>query len=143
VKVECTTANATAFGSSEGKTLERYGLFRGSSLESLPQGFLSPSLISLFPIFVGGHTFSAGPLQIAQNYIDNVFEHVFSDGAWWAATLDLIMHHARGKSARDQWIQPADSVEIQALWLSGISLQSQKRADTVPLAASLTSRCAS
>ena len=78
--------------------------------------------------------------QRAQNYM--VFEHVFSDGAWWGATLELIVHHAQGKSARDQWVQLGDSVEIQALWLGGISIQSQKRADTVPLAASLTSRCA-
>ena len=55
----------------------------------------------------------------ADNYM--VFQQVFSDGAWWGAKFELLVDRECGMKAGDQWVQPADSIQIIALWLCGRS----------------------
>ena len=49
-----------------------------------------------------------------------VFQDVFSIGAWWAVKLELLVDRDRGKRAGDQWVQPADSISLQAVWVCGV-----------------------
>ena len=54
----------------------------------------------------------------ADNYM--VFEDVFSNGAWWGVKLELLVDRDRGAKADDQWVQPADSISLRAVWLCGL-----------------------
>ena len=54
----------------------------------------------------------------AENYM--VFEDVFSIGAWWGVKLELLVDRNRGARADDQWVQPADSISLLAVWLCGL-----------------------
>ena len=58
-----------------------------------------------------------GTSRKAENYV--VFENVFSDGHWWGALLDLSEDRAVRKTFGNQWVQPAESVILQALWVCG------------------------
>ena len=49
-----------------------------------------------------------------------VFEDVFSIGAWWGVKLELLVDRDRGVSCIGQWVQPADSISLQAVWLCGL-----------------------
>ena len=48
-----------------------------------------------------------------------IFENVFRNGHWWGAMLELTVDRAVGRSAEDQWVQPADSVRMEAVWVCG------------------------
>ena len=49
----------------------------------------------------------------AEKYL--VFKNVFSNGHWWGAMMELSVDRGVGKTAGDQWVQPAESVQVQAL----------------------------
>ena len=48
-----------------------------------------------------------------------VFENVFSNGHWWGVLLELMVDRDVGRSVGDRWVQPFDSVRLQALWICG------------------------
>ena len=65
----------------------------------------------------GVYCHKPGTSRKAENYL--VFENVFSNGHWWGAMLELSVDRAVGKTVGDQWVQPAESVILRALWVCG------------------------
>ena len=65
----------------------------------------------------GVYCHKPGTSRKAENYV--VFENVFSNGHWWGALLELSVDRAVGKTVGDQWVQPAESVILKALWVCG------------------------
>jgi hypothetical protein len=58
----------------------------------------------------GVHCHGPQTAEKAERYM--VFEHVFSDGAWWGTKFELLVDRECGKKVGDQWVQKADSVQI-------------------------------
>jgi hypothetical protein len=85
-------------------------LYHDELLESNKEGHMKQDL-------PGVYCHKPGTSGKAENYL--VFENVFSNTHWWGAKLELSVDRAVGKTAGDQWVQPAESVILRALWVCG------------------------
>jgi hypothetical protein len=85
-------------------------LYHDELLESNKEGHMKKDL-------QGVYCHKPGTSRKAENYV--VFENVFSNGHWWGALLELSVDRAVGKTVGDQWVQPAESVILKALWVCG------------------------
>ena len=85
-------------------------VYHDEMLESNQKGHMKANL-------QGVYCHKAGTSGQAENYM--VFKDVFSNGQWWGALLELNVNRAVGRTTGDQWVQPAESVIVQGLWVCG------------------------